>query len=97
MTKLLEGVIGWATIPGGTVAPEHRATTVQVARHLGAYGWALWAFLAVGVVSGASFLATESPMRWFGAAAALVGFGSAAVAVCALRKARAIVVDEFGG
>jgi hypothetical protein len=86
-----------ALLPGGAVAPEHRLTTVQVARHLGAYGWALWIFLTVGLANGALFLGAESPTDRLWAAAALIGFGLAAVHGCALRKARAIVVDEFGG
>jgi hypothetical protein len=86
-----------ALLPGGTVAPEHRATTAQVARHLRGYSWAPLLFLTVGLLFGASFLVADSPMRWFGAVAAVIGFGFAVVYMNALRKARAIVVDVFGG
>ena len=86
-----------ALLPGGNVAPEHRATTVQVAHHLRAYHWAPCLLLIVGLVDAAAFLMSESTFRWFWGATALILLTFAGLSVYALRKARAIVVDEFGG
>jgi hypothetical protein len=97
LTRAQRRAASRALLPGGTVAPGYRATTAQVARHLRGYRWAPSLFLAVGLLCGASFLVADSPVRWFGAVAAVIGFGFAVVYVNALRKARAIVVDVFGG
>ena len=86
-----------ALLPGGSVAPQHRATTVLVAHRLRAYLWAPCLLLVVGLVDAAAFLMSESSFRWFWGATALIVLGFAGLCVYALRKARAIVVDEFGG
>lgn len=97
MDKPQRRAVSRALLPGGSVAPEHRATVAQVARRLRGYLWAPCMLLAVGLLDGAVYLASQSPLRWFWGVTAVVVLVAAGLGVYALCKARAIVVDEFGG
>lgn len=97
MDKPQRRAVSRALLPGGRVAPEHRATIAQAARRLRGYLWAPCALALLGLAAAAASLAGESPLRWFWGATAVVVLVAAGLAVHALRKARAILVDEFGG
>ncbi|HEY2205445.1 MAG TPA: hypothetical protein VGH99_13320 [Pseudonocardia sp.] len=79
--------------PGGTVTPEHRDSTLEVARYLGRYRWAPWFFLALSGLSGWLTVTEPSPDRWWYVLSTPLFLGMAGYYVYALRKARAIV-DE---
>lgn len=59
-----------AMLPGGAVAPEHRASTLAVARDVRRYPWAPWFFLVVGLTNGYFFATDPGPSRWISAAGA---------------------------
>jgi hypothetical protein len=101
MDKPQRRAVSRALLPGGRVAPEHRMTTAAAARHLRGYLWVPCLLLLIALtgsaVTAAAWSTIESPVRWFWAAVAALVLGAAGVALYAFRKARAIVVDEFGG
>jgi hypothetical protein len=76
--------------PGGVVSPEHRASTVMVARDVRRYPWAPWFFLLVGAVNCDAFTEQVGPVRWIYGAGAVIGLFLGGYYIVALRKARAI-------
>ena len=97
MDKPQRRAVSRALLPGGSVAPEHRATTAQAARHLRGYLWVPCLLFVVGLADTIAYLASESSFRWFWGATALLILVAAGLAVYAMDKARAILVEEFGG
>jgi hypothetical protein len=88
--------IARALRPGGVVAPEHRASTVAVARDLTRYRWAPWFFLAVGAVNGLFAVTEPGGVRWVHAVGCVIGFLFTGYYVVALRRARAIRAGDAG-